>query len=82
MNTKEILNQIFCQVFDDQLIVIYPEMTAGDLDGWDSFAHLNLIIAIEAKFDIQLTDDEVPRLKNVGDIISLIDNKKSNPNCF
>lgn len=62
-------------VFDDDTIEILPDMTANDIDGWDSFAHLNLITAIENSFDIQIADDEVIRLKNVGDIIEIIERK-------
>jgi len=75
MSTTETLNQIFRMVFDDDTIEILPDMTANDIDGWDSFAHLNLITAIENSFDIQIADDEVIRLKNVGDIIEIIERK-------
>ena len=51
MTTMEKLNSIFCEVFDEDDLVIRPEMTANDVDGWDSLSHVNLIVAIEIACD-------------------------------
>jgi acyl carrier protein len=75
MSTKETLNQIFRMVFDDDSIEIAPEMTANDVDGWDSLSHINLITAIESKFNFRFTQKELMKQKNVGDLIADIDRK-------
>jgi acyl carrier protein len=62
------LNEIFCEVFDDDDIKITPEMTANDVDGWDSLSHVNLIVAIETKFNIRFNQKELLTFKNVGDL--------------
>ncbi len=72
------LNEIFREVFCDDEIAVTTEMTAKDIEGWDSFAHMNLISLIEVNFNIQITDDEVVTLKNVGDIIAVIAKKTRN----
>jgi acyl carrier protein len=69
------LSTIFQDLFDDESIQVRDEMTAADVDGWDSLAHINLIVAVEKEFKIKLTTAEVRSLNNAGDFISLIQKK-------
>ena len=69
------LNQIFCEVFDDDDIKITPVMTANDIDGWDSLSHVNLIVAIEAKFVISFSQKELLTFKNIGNLMDCIRGK-------
>ena len=75
MELQERLNEIFCEVFDDDDIKIAPEMTANDVAGWDSLSHVNLIIAIESKFNINFSQRELMTFKNVGDLLNCIRSK-------
>ena len=75
MTTTEMVNQVFQRVFDDHSIRVRPEMTASDVDGWDSLSHVNLITAIEARFDIRFTQKELLKQRNVGDLIAAIEQK-------
>lgn len=77
MTTIAKLNEIFCEVFDDDDIKIAPEMTANDVDGWDSLSHVNLIVAIEGRFGIRFSQKELLGFKNVGDLLRCIDAKIS-----
>lgn len=71
MNLLDRLNEIFCDVFDDD-IKITPEMSANDVDGWDSLSHVNLIVTIETKFNIRFSQKELLTFKNVGDLLNSI----------
>ena len=75
MTTLEKLNGIFRTVFDNDEIDIRPEMTANDVDGWDSLSHVNLILAMEKGFGIRFTQKELLTFKNVGDLLRSIDGK-------
>jgi len=75
MELLDRLNVIFCEVFDDDDIKIAPEMTANDVDGWDSLSHVNLIVAIETKFNIRFNQKELLTFKNVGDLLKCIQSK-------
>jgi acyl carrier protein len=75
MSTMEKLNAIFCEVFDDDDIAIRPEMTANDVDGWDSLSHVNLIVAIEGRFKIRFNQKELLSFKNVGEMLGCIEKK-------
>lgn len=75
MTTVEKLNRIFCEVFEDEELVISQEMTADDVDGWDSLTHVNLILAIEYGFNIRFSQKELLSFKNVGDLMKCIERK-------
>jgi len=77
MTTKEILNGVFRQVFEDDAIQIADNTTADDIEGWDSLSHVNLITTVEAKFTIRFTQKELLRQRNVGDLIADIERKIS-----
>jgi acyl carrier protein len=77
MASIEKLNGIFRMVFNDDEIDIRPEMTADDVDGWDSLSHVNLILAVEKVFEIRFTQREILTFKKVGDLLDAIDNKIS-----
>ncbi len=69
------LTEIFRDIFDDETLVLRPEMTAADVEEWDSFNHINLIVATEARFGIKFQTAEVESLKNVGHFVELIEKK-------
>ena len=66
------LAQIFEDVFDEDSIQVTPELSAKDVDGWDSLAHIRLILTIERAFKIKFSTSEIGKLENVGDLVALI----------
>ena len=71
------LNAVFRDVFDDPTMQIQRDMTADDVDGWDSARMVEIIIASEARFDVTFTTRETDGLKCVGDLIDLVTRKTS-----
>lgn len=69
---KKRLNAVFCEVFEDSSIEIYDEMTANDLDEWDSVAHISLVLAVEHEFKISLNAADIGELVNVGAMLDLL----------
>lgn len=62
------LTDIFRDLFGDDSIVLTPEMTADDVEGWDSIKHIGLIVAVEDHWGIKMKTAEIDTLKNVGDL--------------
>ncbi len=69
------LEPIFHDVFDDDRIVLKPEMSAADIEAWDSLTHIRLVVAIEKHFGIMFAFGELQDLKNVGEMAALIAEK-------
>jgi acyl carrier protein len=66
---------IFRDVFDDTSLTINETTTAPDIEGWDSFNHINLIMSIEEEFDISFATKEIGGLGSVKDLVALIKKK-------
>ncbi len=78
LNIISQLTPIFVDVFDDDDLIIDPSTTAGDVDGWDSLAHIRLIVAIEKVFAMRFSASEISNLENVGEMAELIISKQAN----
>jgi acyl carrier protein len=72
---RESLTAVLRDVFDDETLVLHPEMTAADVENWDSLTYI--ITAVERKFKVKFTTAEVTSLKNVGELASLIRRKRA-----
>jgi len=66
------LTEVMRDVFDDDDISISSQTTAQDIPGWDSQAHVMLIVAAEQRFGIRFRTAEFETLHNVGDFVDLI----------
>lgn len=51
---------------------VTPELNADAVDTWDSLSHLRLITAVEKRFEMRMTMDEVMSLGNVGDLAAVV----------
>jgi len=69
------LTEIFRDAFGDDDLVLRPEMTAGDIPGWDSHRMVAIIIATETRFNIRLRSREVDGLQSVDDLATLVTGK-------
>jgi acyl carrier protein len=67
--------EIFRNVLDDPSLMITRESNASTVEDWDSLAHVNLVTAIEKRYKIRFALGELQELKNVGDMIDLIQEK-------
>lgn len=68
----ERLNAVFREVFDDEDICLSDETTADDIEDWDSFEHINLIVAVEEEFQFKIPMGKVITMKNVGEMVDII----------
>lgn len=66
------LNTVFRDVFDDESITVHKETTADDIEDWDSFEHINLIVAVENEFGISIPMGKTLTMKNVGEMVDII----------
>lgn len=66
------LNKVFQDVFDDETIEVCDTTTADDIDEWDSFEHINLVVAVEEEFSFKIPMGKVVTMKNVGEMVDII----------
>jgi len=66
------LNPIFRDVLDLPDLQLSTQSNAHNVEGWDSLAHVNLLVAIEQHYKIKFALGEIQSLKNVGEMADLI----------
>jgi acyl carrier protein len=74
MQQQEVLAKLQ-EVFDDvflQKVVVTKDLSAKDVEEWDSLTHVSLILAVEEAFGIRFRVGEVESTKNLGDLADLI----------
>jgi len=78
MQTEEIyerLTDLFRELFADDSIDLTPQTTANDIEGWDSFNHISVIVAVETRFGVKMTTAEIEGLANVAALVAAIESK-------
>jgi acyl carrier protein len=69
------LKDIFREIFDGLEIEPTDDLTAKQVDGWNSVTHIDLICAVEDKFAFAFSTSEIARLQNVGELITAVERK-------
>lgn len=69
------VTEIFRDVFKEPELVINDEMTANDVEKWDSLSNMAMVTAVENTFGIKFKLKDLNKLKKVGDLISVVESK-------
>ena len=78
MNRDSIIKTIgttLADIIDEDSVALTEATTADDVEGWDSIAHVKLIIALESAFGVRFESSEISAPDNVGQLVSLIEGK-------
>lgn len=66
------LTDLFRDMFADDTLILTPETTAADVPGWDSMAHIGLMVEAERRFGVKFHTVEMEELNNAGEFAALI----------
>lgn len=67
--------EILRAVFDEPDLEVTRETTAEDVEAWDSLNHITVMVAAEQRFGVKFKTAELERLRDVGELVSLISTK-------
>lgn len=76
MNRQEIFvkaEDIFKDLLDNEDFKLTEEMSAEDVQEWDSLFHITLIASVEDEFKISLSTTEVAKAKNIGAMLDMVE---------
>ena len=71
----EAVAEILRDIFDDDTLEVTESTCSDDVEDWDSLEQINILVAIQDRFGIQFSLDDVSDLKDVGDTLDLIESK-------
>jgi acyl carrier protein len=75
----ERVSQIVGGTLDVEDLSLTPSMTAEDVPGWDSLAHVQIMVAIEQAFRIRFRTGEIAAIANVGDLVKRVEMRLAGP---
>jgi len=78
MKREEIFKKVsivFQEVLEDDNLVISEDQGAEDIDEWDSLTHIMLIVETEKAFQLKFLSSEISNWKNIGEMITAIEEK-------
>ncbi len=76
MDTLTQLQNVFRNIFEDEALTISRATTAQDIEAWDSVQNVTLMLEVETEFKVRFSTSEMAYLKNVGDLVDLIEKKR------
>lgn len=66
------IQSILRQIYEDDTIIAEPNLQIRQLEKWDSFNHINMAIALESTFHIELSPAELERIDSVADLVGIL----------
>lgn len=76
MDTLKTIEAILRDIFDDVTLQINESTSANDIEDWDSIAQIRIASEVESAFSVKFSFVELQGMKNVGDMVRLIEEKK------
>ncbi len=76
-STFEQVRSIASDIFDVPADKITANSSPETIENWDSMQHLNLVLAIEERFGVQLAPEDIEQMKNLGAVAALVEKLQS-----
>jgi acyl carrier protein len=76
-STLQQVRSIASDIFGVSADEITAESSPETIENWESMQHLNLVLAIEEKFGVQLEPEDIERMKNIGAVAALVEKLQS-----
>lgn len=69
------ISEVFCNLFSLGPEAVHDKLSQDDVDNWDSLQHLNLVMALEEEFGIEISPEESTEMLNFGLCVLLVEDK-------
>jgi acyl carrier protein len=76
-STFDQVRNIASDIFGIPVDKVTAESSPETIENWDSMQHLNLVLAIEEKFGVQLEPEDIEQMKNMGAVTALVEKLQS-----
>jgi acyl carrier protein len=71
------LRKLLAEVFDQPLAKISERDTHETIATWDSLRHLQMIMALEQQYALQIDTEQIAAIKSVADVVQLVERARS-----
>ena len=66
------IEPIFRDLFDEYDGPVTANLTARDVEQWDSLANVQLIVMVEKAFSVKFASSDIKSMKNLGALAELV----------
>jgi acyl carrier protein len=73
----ERLTQIVKDTIGDDDLDLDESTSAADVDGWDSLAHINIMVAVESEFGVVFSSEQLGQFDNLGELQAFLSASRS-----
>jgi acyl carrier protein len=70
------LNSLFAEVFKMDASQIDPLAQLGEWPAWDSMAHMDLMVALESRFGVEINAETISQLTSIPAILDHLRSKQ------
>jgi acyl carrier protein len=77
VRTLDRVRQVASDIFAVPVESIGADSSMDTIEAWDSMQHLNLVLALEEKFDVHFSPEEMDGMRSLGTIAAMLDGKTS-----
>lgn len=67
---------VFAEIFKVDTSQIEPTAQLGEWPAWDSMAHMDLMVALESRFSIEINADTISQLISIPAILDHLQTKQ------
>lgn len=71
------VRQVASDIFAVPIESIGADSTMDAIEAWDSMQHLNLVLALEEKFDVHFSPEEMEEMRSLETIAAMLEAKTS-----
>jgi acyl carrier protein len=64
--------ELAADVFGEDVVDVGPGTTPDDIEGWDSLAQLNLIVALEDEFGVRISPDDIEAMTSIAAVADVV----------
>ncbi len=75
MTVFDQVRTLACDLFATSADKLSSSSSPETVEAWDSVQHLNLVLAVEEKFHLQLSPEEIEQMKTIGDVVKIVEGK-------
>jgi acyl carrier protein len=76
-STFDQIRSVASDIFGVPADKITAESSPETIENWDSMQHLNLVLAVEEKFGVQLDPEDIEQMTTIGAVAKLVEKLQS-----
>jgi len=66
------VRQLVSDIFAVPMELVEEDSSPETIGAWDSMQHLNLVLAVEEKFNVRFSPEEMEQMRGVRQIVGLL----------